>query len=195
MRADAEMDGLSVKADQLREAQTCLSGEQEQCVITVPEPRRAVGSGKDRLDLGVRQEIHLTFVVALARYRENSLDQGAVGRLLEGGEPEERPNGRQTQVARSGTGTPPRLEIGEERTDQRPIEIVEGQCRGRLAEPRLCKREQQPERISVGSDRVGGNVALTHESVGKVALDQSGDVAAGLHGLASQRRSSRRGCR
>jgi hypothetical protein len=93
MRASAEMDGVPVEADQLGEAQACLNREQQQGVIAASEPCRAIGSGKDRLDLRPRQEVHLTLVVALARYREDSLDKGTVGRLLEGGEPEERANG------------------------------------------------------------------------------------------------------
>src|SRR6266566_6629738 len=86
MRAGAKMDGIPVEADQLGEAQACLCREQQQGVIAASEPCRTVGSGKDRLDLGARQEMHLTLVVTLARYREDSLVKGAVGRFLEGGE-------------------------------------------------------------------------------------------------------------
>ena len=95
MRAGAEMNGIPVEADQLGEAQACLGREQQQGVIAASEPCRTVGSGKDRLDLGARQEMHLTLVVTLARYREDSLDKGAVGRFLEGGEPKEGADGRQ----------------------------------------------------------------------------------------------------
>jgi hypothetical protein len=95
MRAGAEMDGVPIEADQLREAQACLDRKQQQGVVAAPEPCRAIGSGEDRLDLGPRQELHLTLVVALARDREDALDKGAVGRLLEGREPEEGANGRQ----------------------------------------------------------------------------------------------------
>jgi hypothetical protein len=75
MRACAEMDGIPVETDQLGEAQACLSREQQQGMIAASEPCRAIGSGKDRFDLGPRQKMHLTLVVALARYREDSLDQ------------------------------------------------------------------------------------------------------------------------
>jgi hypothetical protein len=66
---------------------------------------------KDRLDLGARQEMDLTLVVALARYREDGVYQGAVGWFLEGHEPEEGADGGQSQVARPDTGTAPRLKI------------------------------------------------------------------------------------
>jgi hypothetical protein len=52
MRADAEMDGVPVKADLLREAQACLCREQQQGSIAASELCRTLGSGKDRLDLG-----------------------------------------------------------------------------------------------------------------------------------------------
>src|ERR1700758_3035765 len=90
MRAGAEMDGILVEADELGKAQACLGREQEQGVVAASEPCRAIGRDKDRLDLGPRQEMQLALIVTLARYREDTLDQGAVCRLLEGGEPEER---------------------------------------------------------------------------------------------------------
>jgi hypothetical protein len=192
MCAGAEMDGSPVEADQLGEAQACLGREQQQGVIAPSEPCRAIESGKDRLDLGSRQELDLALVVALARYREDSLDKGAAGRLLEGHEPEEGANGRQAQVARPDAGAPLRLEIGKEGTDERHIQIVEGQGRRGLAQPRLCKPEQQPECVLVGCDRVGADIALSHEPLGEVMLDKRGDVAARLHRLTSHRRSRRR---
>jgi hypothetical protein len=126
MRTGAEMDGVPVETDQLGEAQACLGREQQQGVIAASKPCHAIGSGKDRLDLGPREEMYLTLVMALARYREDSLDKGAVGRLLEGCEPEEGANGRQAQVARPDTGAPLRLKIDEKRADERHIQIVEG---------------------------------------------------------------------
>jgi hypothetical protein len=50
-------------------------------------------------------------------------------------------------------------------------------------EPRLCKREQQPERVPVGCDCIGADVALTYEPLGGVTLDERGDVVALLDGL------------
>jgi hypothetical protein len=67
--------------------------------------------------------------------------------LLEGREPEEGANGRQAQVARPDAGASLCLEISEERADERRVGIVKGTADGGLMEPRLCKREQQPERV------------------------------------------------
>jgi hypothetical protein len=187
MRAGAEMDGILVEADELGKAQACLGREQEQGVVAASEPCRAIGRDKDRLDLGPRQEMQLALIVTLARYREDTLDQGAVCRLLEGGEPEERADGGQAQVAGPDTGTPLRLEISEEAADKRHIEIVDGQSRGGFTKSRLSKREQQSEGVPVGCDRVGADIALAHEPLGEVTLDQRRDAAVRLHGLAAQR--------
>jgi len=147
MRAGAEVDGISVEADQLGQAQAGLGRKQQQDMITTSEPCRAMWGGENRFDLGPRQEMHLAFVMTLAWYRQDSLDQGAVSRLLERYEPEEGANGCQAQVARLDAGASLRLEISEERADKRRIEIVEGQGRRRFAELRLCKRPRPPPRI------------------------------------------------
>ena len=64
-------------------------------MIAATEPCRQIGRDKDRLDLGARQEAHLPLVVALARNRKRTLDEGAVRRLLEGHKPEEGADGGQ----------------------------------------------------------------------------------------------------
>ena len=46
-------------------------------MIAASESCRAIGCSKERLDLGARQEMDLTLVVALAWYREDALYQGA----------------------------------------------------------------------------------------------------------------------
>src|SRR6516225_7365151 len=93
MRAGAEMDGVPVQTDQLGETQACLGGEQQQGVIPASEPGCPIGRSEDRLDLGASQEMHLTLVVTLVRYREDALNDGTMGRLLEGCEAEEGADG------------------------------------------------------------------------------------------------------
>ncbi|RCW63213.1 IstB-like ATP binding protein [Pseudorhodoferax soli] len=89
VRAGAEMDRIPVQTDQFRHAQAGLGCEHQQGVIAAAEPRRPAGSGKERFDLRTRQEMHLALVVSLVWYRKHALDKGALGRLLEGHEPEE----------------------------------------------------------------------------------------------------------
>jgi hypothetical protein len=104
MGASAEMDGIPVEADQLGEAQASLGREQQQGVVATSEPCRPIGRRKDRLDLGACQEMHLPLVVPLAWYREDALNERAVGRLLERHETKEGADGGQTQVARPDAG-------------------------------------------------------------------------------------------
>jgi hypothetical protein len=75
--------------------------------------------------------------------------------------------------------------------NERRIQILENQGGGRLAQSRLCKNEQQPEAVPIGCDRVGADVALAHEPIGEVTLNERGHIAARLHGLAPHRRSRR----
>src|SRR5580693_8302395 len=188
----AEVDVVPVEANQFGEAQARLGRNQQQCAITATQPCRPIGRSEDRLDLRACQEVHLSLVVALARYGEYALDQRTVCRLLERHESEEGADGSQAEVTRPGAGTALRLEIAQERTDERRIQIVERQHRWGLAEPRLCEREQEPECIPVRCDRVGADVALAHEAVGEVTLDQRSDTTGELHGVAPHRRSRRR---
>src|SRR5262249_5597111 len=192
MSADAEVDIVLVEANQFGEAQARLGRNQQQRVIAAAKPRHPIGRSKDRLDLRARQEVHLSFVVALAWNGEHALDHRTVCRLLERHEPEEGANGSQAQVPRLGASTALRLEIGQERTYERYIQLVERQDRWGLAELRLRECEQQPECIPVRCDRVGADVALAHEPLGEVTLDQRGYIAGRLHGVASHRRSRRR---
>jgi hypothetical protein len=100
--AGSEAEGVPVEAGQLGQAQARLGCDQQQGVIAASEPRRPIGLGEDCLDLWPRQEVHLSLVVPLARYREHTLDQRAVSRLLKRREPEEGADGGQAQVASLG---------------------------------------------------------------------------------------------
>jgi hypothetical protein len=182
MRTGTEMNGFSAQADQLGEAQAGLGGEQQQCVIAPAEPRRPIGRSEGGFDLGTRQEIYLTLVVSLARYREHALDEGAVSRLFEGHKPEEGAHGGQAQVACRDAGAALHLEIGQERADERRVQFIEGQGGRRLAKLRHRELQQQPERIPVGRDRMDAHVLLTDKPLGKKAFDEWGDIATGLHG-------------
>src|SRR5262245_38537594 len=136
--------------------------------------------------------MHQPLGVTLARDREDALNKGTAGRLLERHETKKGADSGQAKVACPDAGATLLLEVFEKRVDERRVQIVEHQGRGRLAQPPLCKKEQQPERVPVGCDRVCAYVALTHEPLSEVALDKRGYVAARLHGLASHRPSRRR---
>ena len=57
---------------------------------------------------------------------------------------------------------------------------------------RVCANVNSSRNVSLRCDRIGADAALAHEPLGEVALDERGDIAGGLHGVASHRRSRRR---
>jgi hypothetical protein len=64
------------------------------------------------------------------------------------------------------------LEVIEERADQRRVEIIDVQRR-RLAPGALDgERDQQLERVAVGSDRVWADMALTDQPVAEERLQR-----------------------
>src|SRR5262245_49090611 len=140
--ASGQMHVVPIETDHLGDAQACLRREQHQGVIAASEPRRAIGRGKYCLDLGTHQEMHLPLVVTLVRYRQNPLDQSAVGWLLKGYETEEGADGGQAQIAGPDAGTTLCLEIGKKRANEGRFQIFEFQGRRSLTKPGLRKREQ-----------------------------------------------------
>src|SRR5262245_46483716 len=186
MSAGAEMDGVPVEADQLGKAQARLGCKQQQGVVAASKPCRPIGHGKYGLDLCARQEMHLPLGVTLARDREDALNKGTAGRFLERHETKKGADSGQAKVACPDAGAALLLEVFEKRVDERRVQIVEHQGRGRLAQPPLCKKEQQPERVPVGCDRVSADIALAHEPIGEVrALCGARSSDAGKAGFCS----------
>jgi hypothetical protein len=92
--------------------------------------------------------------VALGRDRHHSRDRVRVLGMSERSEAVERVDRPEARVARSGTVAPLLFDVGEERADQRCVEVVEVQLERLLAGLTLGEREQQPERVAVGGDRL-----------------------------------------
>ncbi|MGY3464689.1 hypothetical protein ACVW0I_001560 [Bradyrhizobium sp. LM6.11] len=118
-------------------------------MIAPTKPRLSIGRGESRFDLRARQEVHLSLVTVLARYGEHALDQRTVCRFLEGHEPEEGSDGRQTQVTRLRAGAALYLEIGEERADERCIQIGERQGRWVDFRSRTCANMNSSRNVSL----------------------------------------------
>jgi hypothetical protein len=60
--------------------------------------------------------------------------------------------------------------VAEERCDRRRVEILELQLRWRLAGLLVHERQQQPEAVAVGRDRVRAGVTLTRQAIGEERL-------------------------
>ncbi len=83
----------------------------------------------------------------------------------------------ETRVAGAHAVAAIAFQVGEERADQRRVEILEADLRRRLASLRLDEPQQQPKRVTVGSDRVRAGVTLVQETIGEVALEQRSESA------------------
>ena len=79
-------------------------------------------------------------------------------------------NRGEPSVAGAHTVSPLLLEMVQKSTDERRIEVAEIQLRGRDASPRRREAQQEPQRVSVGSDRVRTHLALPDEAVGEERL-------------------------
>ena len=156
VRAGAEVNVAAFEGSELGCAQPGLDGEQEHRVIAPTGPGVAIGRGEQRLDFGFGQERDQRFLEPLGRDREHAADRVGVFGVFERCVVEQRADCGEPGVAGADAVAAFVLEVIEERADQRRVEIVEIQLAGLLAGPLGGEREQQPERVAVGSDRVLG---------------------------------------
>jgi hypothetical protein len=112
-------------------------------------------------------------------------------RCFEGDVAEERMDSGQTEVPRSRRYVTNLLQFIEEINHQGRVDVFEGQCRRCPAQPLLCKLQQQPKRVTVGSNRVGARVTLLHQPLCEEAFQQGGESRLARHDVSPQRRSSR----
>jgi hypothetical protein len=74
------------------------------------------------------------------------------------------------------------LEVIEERSEQRRVQLRHAQIRRCLAQPLLGIPEEQAERVAVARDGVGARLTLLHEPVHDECLHQRRSCADGGHG-------------
>jgi hypothetical protein len=87
---------------------------------------------------------------------------------------EEGSNCGQPKVAGAGTVVAVVLDMIQESTDKRSVEIVQHKLWRRFLELLLGKSEKQPECIAVRGDGVGAGLALIYQAIGEKGLKQSG---------------------
>jgi hypothetical protein len=63
----------------------------------------------------------------------------------------------------------------EKRDDESGVEVGERQRTRRLTQPLLCEREQQPERVAIGRDRVWARSSLLVQPLGEERFEKAGD--------------------
>jgi len=92
--------------------------------------------------------------VAFDRDCDHPSDRVKVLGVAQGGVPREGVDRREPGVPGAGAVAAVLLEMVEERADQLGVEIVDVQLAGLLAGSLGGEREQQPERVAVGGDRL-----------------------------------------
>jgi hypothetical protein len=182
VRTGAEHDIGAAQADQFGDAQSGLQGHKEHGVVAPSDPGIAIGCGEQGLHLIAGQEVDGIAVVALVRHGEDALDERGVCRLLQGDIAKEGVQRGQPRVAGACLVAPTAFQIIEKARDQRGIEIGEADCRGRLLQPQLHEREQQPKGVAVGGDGMRAGLPLLHQTLGEERLEQVSDGRGNDHG-------------
>ena len=142
--ADAEVDVADAQADQFGDADPGLDHQHQQRVVAAAEPGAAVGRGEQRGDLGEVEVADGVALVAFGRDRHDPRDRVRVFGMFERGEPVERVDRPEPGVAGAGAVAAVLFEVGEERADQRRVEIVDVQLERLLAGLVVREAQQQP---------------------------------------------------
>jgi len=143
-------------------------------MVAPSEPCVPVWSSEQRVDFRPREEANQRARKTLAGYGEHALDLRRVSRELERDIAKERVDRCEAQIAAANTQTASLLEMIEKRYDQRGVDLLEGE-RGRRLMPMLLRKvEKQAEGVAVGTNRVGADPALLHQTLSKEALQKRG---------------------
>ena len=100
---------------------------------------------------------------------------------------EERADRRQTNVPALRGVVPLLLQVFEEASEERSVQICDAQGGGDLLQMSLGKSKDQAKRVAIIRDGVRAGVALIHESFREKCLKQFGEVGLGFHCPASFR--------
>jgi hypothetical protein len=147
--ASAHFDVLTAQTSQFSNTQACLDSKCYKSVVATTTPRLSVWCSQDCIDLRRSQKIHNTAVAPLGGNGKNSLNKGAMFRMLKRHVVEERMYRCQPQISGFGAVVSFLLQVVEELADEWGIKILQRQLRWRLFQAFLRVPKQQPEAISV----------------------------------------------
>jgi len=174
MRAGPEHEVTASQVNELGDPQSGLDGEQYQRAIPAAYPRGDVGCREQRVGFGPCQVGDRPSLVPFDGDRQNPAAAIEMRRLADGHVVTEGVNRGEADIPRPRRVAPVLLDMIEKRADERGIQIVGREGRGRLAEPLLCKPEQQPKRIAIGRNGMGARPLLADEPCRSVAADWQG---------------------
>ena len=93
-----------------------------------------------------------------------------MGWLLVSGIVEEGADRRQSEIAAAGRDASTFFQVVQERRNQWCIDLCESELGRLLVESLLGKTQQQAKGVPIGTDGVRTRLPLTHETLGKEAL-------------------------
>jgi hypothetical protein len=182
------MDVGAAEADELRDAQPGLDGEQEEGMVASARRGRPVRGREDGLDLLGAEERDEAALEALGGDGQHPLDERGMLGMAQRGVAEERADGSQARVAGAHGVAAVALEVVEEGADERRVEVREVEPRGRRARPLGGEPQEEPPGVAVGGDGLRAGLPLPDEPLGEERLEGRGERA---HGRSPRWRSRR----
>ena len=123
-------------------------------MVAATRPAASVRRLEQRLRLDQVEVADVVVPVALGGNVHHLGDDLRVLGMLQRGVAVEGADRGESVVARADAVAPVLFEVGEKRADQRRLEVIEVQLEWRLAGLLVREAEQQPDRVTVGRDRV-----------------------------------------
>jgi hypothetical protein len=143
----AEGDVAASQRGDLGDPQAGLDGEGEKRVVAAAGPGGLVGGGEQRLCLGGSKEGDQVPLEAFGRDGQDPADQGGVLGVAQGGVAEQGVDRGQAGVAGPGAVAPPGFQVGEERGDQRGVQVGQVELAWVLPGAVPGEVQQQPEGV------------------------------------------------
>jgi hypothetical protein len=165
---------LASQAYQLGNPKASLHGEEQQGTISAPYPGGKVSCPQKGVDLFPIQKFDWPPFVPFGRHSEDSLTKQRMGRFFESNVLKEGMNRRQADISGASAVLSAVLEMIEEITNERNVQVLDHEIRGRFTEPFFCKMEEQTEGIAIPRNCIGTRSLLSKQSICKKCLKQGG---------------------
>ena len=151
-------------------------------MIAPAEPGVLIGRSEQRLDPRASEKVDQGPRKALAGDGEHALDLRGMSRRLEGRVPKERVDSGEPQIPAAHAQPSMLLDMIEKRHDQRSIDFLELQARGRRVQTLLRKRQEQTEGVAIRTNCMRTNLPLLHQALREEPLQQRSKAGTGSGG-------------
>jgi hypothetical protein len=160
VRPGAEVDVAAGECGQLGDPQPGLGGEREHGVIAPSGPGALVRGGEERTDFGFGEPGDERLVESLGGDGQDAGDGLGVLGVAQGRVGEHGADRGEAGVAGAGAVAPVVLEMVQEVSDQRRVQVADVEITGLLAGALRGERQEQPPGVAVGGDRLRASVPL-----------------------------------